>query len=103
MVSKRAISLVSMKIRKNVGHASWPPFFRIFMDTSDIALFETIYDIAHFCSSFSLPATTFGLRSAARRRWIHDLHDPRAARKLRANRASRRTARIYTVQCGGAF
>ena len=57
----------------------------------------------HSRSSFSLPATTFGVRSAARRRWIHDLHDPGAAGKLRADRASRRTAGLHTVQCGGAF
>ena len=66
-------------------------------------LATTAYDIVRSRSSFSLPATTFGIRSAARRHWIHDVHDPGAAWKLRADRASRRTAGIHAVQrCGAA-
>src|ERR1700687_1047090 len=83
--------------------ANWPQFPKSVIGYYDVAPFETVYDIAHSRSSLSLPATTFGVRSAARRRWIHDLHDPGAARELRADGASRRTARIHAVQCGGAF
>src|SRR6185312_2316889 len=58
-------------------------------------------DILHPRDAFPQPATTC-VRSAARRHWIHDLHDPGAAGKLRANRAPGRTAGIHAVQRCGA-
>src|SRR6185312_6633079 len=62
---------------------------------------ETVNDILHPRDAFPQPATTC-VRSAARRHWIHDLHDPGAARKLCANRAPRRTAGIHAIQRCGA-
>ena len=44
----------------------------------------------------------FHRQTAARGRRVHDLHDPDAARQLRADRPFRRAARLYALQRRGA-
>src|SRR5579862_4623976 len=94
---------VSTAIPNAVSLIARAPFSQIFSDTNDVAVFENLYDLVHSGNSFFLPASIFGIRSDAGRHWIHDLHDLSAAGKLLADRASRRTTRIHTVQCCGPF